>query len=90
MLKWINVENQKCSDTLDYQTKFSKMSKTKKLPPKTPKNQKSKKECSSELKMKTKNVQTHYISKWYFSKISKTQKWPPKTQKKIKIKEGVL
>ena len=40
-------------------TNFEKKnSKTQKLPPKTPKNQKSKKECFSELIMKTKNVQT--------------------------------
>ena len=50
---------------------FSKNSKTKKLPPKTPKNQKSKKECSSELMLKTKNVQTYNISKDQYSNNSK-------------------
>jgi len=50
-----------------------------KLPPKNPKNQKSKKECSSEIMLKTINVQTHYVSKQNNQKISKTHKLPPKT-----------
>ena len=50
---------------------FQKNSKTKKLPPKTPQNQKSKKECSSKLMLKTKNVQTLRLEKNNFQKIQK-------------------
>ena len=39
--------------------KNSNISKTKKLSPKAPQNQKSKKEYSSELMLKTINIQTH-------------------------------
>ena len=62
-------------------TKKSKISKTKKLPLKPPKNQKLKKEYSSELMLKTKNVQTQQISKQKFSKKSKTEKLLPKLPK---------
>ena len=52
-----------------------------------PNNRKSKKEWSSELMLKTKNVHTHYISKDKFSKNSKTQKLPPKTLQNQKSKK---
>ena len=39
-LLWTNNENSKCSDTLGYQTKKSKLSKNKKCPPKTHKKKK--------------------------------------------------
>ena len=42
---------------------FQKNQKLKNYPLKPPQNQKAKKECSSELMLKTKKFQTHYISK---------------------------
>ena len=68
--------------------KKSKISKTKKLPPKPPKNQKSKKECSSELMLKTNNVQTHWVSKQKiqtFQKLKNNHLKTPKTKNQRRI-----
>merc|ERR1711984_12184 len=58
------------------------IAKTQKLPHKTPKNQKSKKDCSSELILETKNFQTHKFSKQKNQKYQKLKNYPlnhPKT-----------
>ena len=75
MLKTINIQTHQVS-----KQKNQKKLKTKKIPPQTHNNQKLKKDCSSELMLKTINVQTlGYQTK--NSKHSKTQKLPPKTPK---------
>ena len=66
---------------------FQKFQKLKNYPLRPLKKQKSKNECSSELMLNTKNVQTHYISKQNFSKILKAQKLPLKTPKNQKSKK---
>ena len=59
---------------------FQKIQKLKYYPLKPPKT-KNQRECSSELLLKTINVQTHWVSKQKNSKISKTKQLPPKTPK---------
>jgi hypothetical protein len=48
-----------------------------------PQKQKSMKECSSELMLKTTNVQTHKVSKQINKNNSKTKKITPSNPKKI-------
>ena len=57
------------------------MSKTQKEPHKTTKNQKSKKECYSELMLKTINVQRHSVSRQKNQKIQKLKNGPLKPPK---------
>ena len=67
------IDEKYFSYALDKQTLFLKIQKLRNYPLKIL-NHKLKRECSSELMVKTKNIQMHYISKQHSLKTSKYPK----------------